>query len=84
MPSRTLEEERSDFERQLPELLRSHRGEFVLFKDGAPVEFFRASVDAFDAGLGRFGKDAIFLVAEIQKPEPVSISLAWDAGVMFG
>lgn len=81
---RTLAVEQAAFDALLPSLLESHAGQYVLFKDGQPVEFFDGHEAAFNAGLERFGLDAVFLVAPIEPPAPRSVSLAWDAGVMFG
>ncbi len=80
----TLKEEQAAFEKQLPELIQAHRGKYVLFKDGVPVEFFSDSDSAVRAGLKRFGANAVFLVAPIEESRPGPISVSWEAGVMFG
>lgn len=80
----TLQEEQDAFNRQLDRLLQDHRGQFVLFKDGNPVQFFPDHGSAYAAGLDRFGLDAVFLVAPVEPPRGEPISLSWQAGVMFG
>jgi hypothetical protein len=80
---RAVEQEQTAFDAQLPEMLRDHAGEFVLFKDGQPVEFFSTYDEAYRGGLARFGVDATFLVSEVKRRTPQSTSLAWEAGVMF-
>ena len=80
----TLQEEQAAFDAQLDELLKEHRGQVALFKDGKPVEFFSAHTDAYRAGLERFGLGVVFVVAPIEPPAHMPISIAWQAGVMFG
>ena len=80
----SVEQERKAFEAQLEELLNEHRGEYALVFRGESVAFYPDSASAYEAGLERFGVDAEFLVAEVAEPSHRSVSLAWDAGVMFG
>jgi hypothetical protein len=80
----TLQEEQAAFDEQTDALLPTHAGKFVLFKGGRPIEFFDDHVAAYKAGLERFGPDRPFLVAEVAKQIPQPVSVAWDAGVMFG
>lgn len=84
MTEPTLEQEQAAFDARLPELLRDHQGEFVVFKHGEPVGFYPDYETAYNAALDRFGLDSVFLVSEVQQRLPQSVSLAWDAGVMFG
>ena len=79
-----LQREQAAFESALEGMLKDHRGEFVLFKDSAPVAYFPQHEVAFADGLKRFGLEAPFLVARVERPQLGSVSLAWDAGVMFG
>ena len=79
-----LREEQDAFNAQLDSLLGKHEGEFVLFKGGKPVEFFRDKSAAYGAGLERFGLDSTFLIAPVVKPSRVPVSVSWEAGVMFG
>jgi len=79
----TLEEEQRAFEAQLDSLRAGHEGQFVLFKDGAPADFFEGHAAAFRAGIERFGLEAAFLVAEVTKIRPTPISVSWQLGIMF-
>ena len=79
----TLEEERRAFEAQVPELLKEHANEFVLFDGGVAVGFYPDRAAAYEAGLDRFGLDRSFLIARVEPPNPQPVSLAWEAGVMF-
>ncbi|MBI4702109.1 MAG: hypothetical protein HY744_13320 [Deltaproteobacteria bacterium] len=77
----TIEEEQRAFEGQLDQFLGEHPGEFVLFKDGQPVEFFRQFGAAYAAGVARYGLRGVFLVGEVVRL-PVTTSLSWQLGVM--
>ena len=79
-----LEKERRAFDQQLPELMKDHQGEFVLFKDGRAVAFFPTYDAAYAAGLDRFGLDAEFLIQEVVEEQPKGCSISWEAGVSFG
>ncbi len=79
-----LRVEQEAFDQQLDDMLQSHPGEFVLFKDGKPVSFYSDYQAAYKAGIENFGTNQIFLVSEVKKREPAPISLSWFAGVMFG
>jgi hypothetical protein len=80
----TIEQEQAAFDQQLPELLKVHAGKFVLFKDGQLVGVYATDEAAYAVGIKRFGPDAVFLVARVEKPRLNPVSYAWDAGVMFG
>jgi hypothetical protein len=82
--ARTLEQEQDAFEQQLDALLPDHAGEWVLFKDGKPMGFFADHVEAYEAGLKRFGLDVPFLVQQVTRHNGEVVSLAWEAGVMLG
>jgi len=79
-----LQREQDAFDRQLDGLLADHEGQFVLVRDGNVVAFFADHESAYAAALDRFGLDATFLVAQVKKFPPQPVSVAWDAGVMFG
>lgn len=80
----TLEQEQLAFDAQLDNLMKSHRGQFVLFKNGATVGFYESYEAAYNAGLAQFGLDRPFLISKVELQPPQSVSLAWDAGVMVG
>jgi hypothetical protein len=79
-----LRREQAAFDRQLPEILPEHQGEFVVFKDEAPQGFYKTYNDAYGAALDRFGLDDVFLISEVLERHPESVPIAWAAGVMFG
>jgi len=79
-----LRREQEAFDEQLDQLLLDHEGQYVVFHGGKVVDFFTDHESAYAAALDRFGLDDTFLVAEIRKYPPQSVSVAWDAGVMFG
>jgi hypothetical protein len=79
-----LEEEQASFDRMLPEMMKAHRGQFVLMSGGKPVEFYTREEDAYRAGIERFGPDTTFLVQLVDRSEPSNVSYAWSAGVLFG
>jgi hypothetical protein len=79
-----LRQEQEAFERQLDALLTDHEGQYVVFQGGKVVAFFDDHESAYAAALDRFGPDATFVVAQIRKSPPQPVSVAWDAGVMFG
>lgn len=78
-----LEREQAAFDSQLEEILKQHEGEFVLFKDGQPIDFFPAYDAAYRAGIDRFGLDQTFLVSDVKRRPPEITSISWQAGVMF-
>jgi len=80
----SLREEQDAFNRQLDSLLKTHEGKYVLFKNGEPVAFFDTHTAAYETALEKFGLDSTFLIAPIEEPNPQPVSIAWDAGVMFG
>jgi hypothetical protein len=79
-----IREEQAAFEAQLDDLMKEHAGQFVLFKDGAPKDFFQAFEQAYQAGLDRFGVGVPFLVSEVKKRASVVPSISWVTGAMFG
>jgi len=80
----TLKDEQAAFDAQLDELLLTHPGKYVLFKDGRPVEFFDDYPSAYGAALKRYGLGEVFLIAPIIKSKPQPVSISWEAGVMIG
>lgn len=82
LPYPDLEREQNAFESQLDAMLDEHEGEFVLFKDGHPMEFFPAYDAAYRAGLDRFGLEGVFLVSEVKRRERQATSISWQSGVM--
>jgi hypothetical protein len=52
------------FQKELPNLIQTHRGKFALMHDGKIVEFFDTARDAFVAGQKLF-EDKLFSVQEV-------------------
>ena len=63
----TIQDERAAFDRQLRELLAVHEGEWVVFRDAAPVSFHPTFEAAYTDGVERFGAEP-FLVTQVVKP----------------
>ena len=81
----SISEEQAAFYAILDDLLRTHEGQYVLFMSGEPRGFYEDYDAAYRAGLEQFGVDADFLVAKVaRRKEPEPVSLALDAGVLFG
>jgi hypothetical protein len=78
-----LEQERDAFDAALNDLLEHHRGDYVVFKNQKPVDFYSDFDAAYAAALSKFGPDGVFLVTEIKEPGLGSVSLAWDMGVLY-
>lgn len=64
----------------LPGLLEKHRGQWVVFHEGAVLSAHDSEEKAFIAALDRLGADAGFVVAPVEEITSTPIS----AGVMFG
>jgi hypothetical protein len=56
------------FEEKLEELLKAHRDEVVLMKDGQVVSFHKTHEEAFGAGYKQFGHSGFF--AQLVQPAP--------------
>ncbi len=70
------------FKAQLPDLLKKHRGKWVLFRDGRPVDFFDDYEDALIAGLEKFGREAVFLIACVEPPSSFTMPMiSWRMAV---
>ena len=77
-----LEKEQTAFDAKLDEMMRDHEGDFVLFHDGDPVAYFGTYNEAYEAGLDRFGLDAVYIVSEVKRRDRHATSVTWAAGVM--
>ena len=80
----TLKDEQAAFDAQFDELLKTHPGKYVLFKDGKPVEFFDDYPSAYRVALKKYALGEVFLIAPIVKSKPQPVSISWEAGVMIG
>lgn len=66
----------NSFKKQLPELLRSHSGKFVVFHKGELDSTFEKRIDALRYARDKFGLGN-YIVQEVQpiNPKPASYSL---------
>jgi hypothetical protein len=80
---RRLELEQRAFEARLDQMLASHEGEFVVFRDSEPIGFYGSFQDAFRSAIDRFGVREVFLVSEIRKRPVAPPSTSWQSGVTF-
>ena len=78
----SLARESEAFNAQRDELLKNHRGEFVVFKDGKPVAFFKTLDEAYQFGISQFGPSDPFLLEPIVERAPSLTSLSWELGVL--
>ncbi len=81
--AQAVEEEQKAFDALLPGLLREHRGEFVVLHAGRAVAFHPTHDDAYADALERFGLDEAFLISEVAEQPHGSLSISWEAGVLF-
>ncbi len=79
-----LRREQRAFERQLPELLKEHRGEYAVYQNGKAVGFYRSHFVAYRAALDCCGHDAVFLVSEITETMTESVPVTWELGLLSG
>jgi hypothetical protein len=66
-----LDRELQTFRRLLPDMLKEHRGEFVLIQEDAAIGFFPTEEEAVREGDRRFLPKP-FLVRQVQEKEPVA------------
>jgi hypothetical protein len=77
-----LEGEQSAFDAELEGMIADHEGEFVLFRGGAPVAYFATYMEAYQAGLDRFGLDDVYIVSAVKRRDVHATSITWAAGAM--
>ncbi|MEA2162998.1 MAG: hypothetical protein QOK37_1125 [Thermoanaerobaculia bacterium] len=77
-----LEGEQRAFDSQLEDMMTDHEGEFVLFRKGKPVSFFPTYMEAYQAGLDRFGLDDVYIVSAVKRRDIHATSITWAAGAM--
>lgn len=69
-------EETLNFEKALPELLRGHEGEWVVFCGGMAHSYHRDFDAAYTAGLAAFGRDGGQVVAQVLPRGTLGLSRA--------
>jgi hypothetical protein len=72
-------EETIRFRDALPELLKTHRGEWVVFKDGEARSFHATEEEAYQEGIRQFGHQGGHVVALVAEQTPTPLT----AGVLF-
>ena len=82
--ARAVEDEQKAFDALLPKLLNEHQGEFVVLNCGRLVAFYPTHDAAYTDALERFGLDEAFLISEVAEQPDTSLSISWEAGVLFG
>ncbi len=77
-----LENELATFERELPRLLRTLRGQFVLIHGGVVHSSWKTEDEAYTAGCEQFGLEPflVMLVEEHEPPLPVFQDVPPHAG----
>jgi hypothetical protein len=70
----TFERERAAFRRLLPELLRTHRGEWVAIVDGQPVQFGPDFSSVIVPVRQRFGQRPVYVHEISEEPRLYTIS----------
>jgi len=73
-------EETKRFHQALPELLRTRRGRWVVFREGAVQSEHGNEDDAYAAAVEKFGAEGGFVIARVEEVTPTPIT----AGVLFG
>ncbi|MBI5487906.1 MAG: hypothetical protein HY905_11285 [Deltaproteobacteria bacterium] len=73
-PGEKVKQEMQAFRVALPDLLRDHPGQWVVFIDGKVVDFYVDEESAYGAAIRAFGPHAGFVIAQVagEKPQPVS------------
>ena len=64
-----LEREYEVFQRELPNLLREHEGEYVLIHGDKIEGLWKTEDEAYDAAIDRFG-DVPFFIEKVDKGPP--------------
>ncbi|TMB39110.1 MAG: hypothetical protein E6J55_23540 [Deltaproteobacteria bacterium] len=66
-----LKQEREFFDAHRAELLKDHKGKFVLIKDSQLVGTFDTAENAYVAGVQKFG-NVPFLIKQVLETDPVA------------
>lgn len=76
-PAEKVKREMHLFREALPELLKDHAEQWVVFVDGAVADFYQDEESAYRAAMERFGPSGGFVVAPVvpERPQPTSFAL---------
>ncbi len=77
----TLEREFKYFETHKEELLKHYENQFVLIKDDTLVGAFTTEVEAYQAGIQKFGNQP-FLIKKVTKEEEIALFPALTLGLI--
>lgn len=79
-----IKDEQTAFEAKLNTLMKdpATSGKYVLIFGGNLEGVFDNHADAYATGLKRFGTSAEFLIARAENKPPVSMSIAWELGLV--
>ena len=75
-----VKQESINFEKAIPELLKTLRGRWVVFKDGTVQCDYKTETEAYSSGLKRYGLEGGFVVAEVREVEHLPLT----AGIIYG
>ena len=64
-------------------LEKGHGGEVALVVGGEIIDLFPSEVDAYEAGIERFGLDTTFLVEQVAEEPAAAEPIAWHFGLML-
>jgi hypothetical protein len=68
-----LETELAVYDRELPNLLKDHEGQYVLIHGETIDSFWQTENDAYDAGCERFGIDPFLVMPVVREQKPVFV-----------
>jgi hypothetical protein len=77
--SERVRQETLRFREALPELLKTHAGKWVVFRDGEVKSVHPTEEEAYKAGLDQFGRDGGQVIVQVVEEPPFPIT----AGVLF-
>jgi hypothetical protein len=69
-------------EQQIPELMKEHAGEWVLFQDGQVLGFYADESTPYVEGAKRFGLEGGFVIARVEPMTEVPLSAAHLFGLL--
>ena len=81
---RIVSEEYGRYEAALPELLKTHGGKWIVFRDNTVQGVFDAEEEAYNAGLAKYGLEGGFVIVEVKEPSPPEFLTASIAFGFFG
>ncbi len=79
-----IKEESQRFVQALPELLKTLKGRWVVFKDGAVQGDYATESEAYGVAVKRFGLEGGFAIHEVKEQEPFFITAGAVYGVQIG